>query len=672
MAFQVSPGVQVKEVDLTNVVPAVSSTVGAFAGSFQWGPVDEVVTVSDANGIVESFGEPKDIQSSQEDFFTAESFLKYGSALRLVRINATGLYNANSNNAATKLIKNLGEYENTYEDGSDAASLGAWTARYAGSKGKSLRVSVCATANAYSESAAATVANPASIAYPIDTTDIVVSNHALFSLRDVVTFASHSTRYRVTAITSGSNTLKLARIGTATPGGLVTAVADASAIAREWEFAGLFNKAPGLSAAAKKGGCPDDTVDEMHVVVSDADGSLTGTRFEVLETFGFVSKISDAKGTNGSSNYYRDVIKEQSNWIYWTGHNTGTHSTASIHVTTAAVVGGSTFDSAASVPLVNILTQGSDGEHSTAGQKVQAYKDHFADADSVDVSFLITGSTRTYLGAGTTQDTITDHNSIVNELIAICEGRKDCMVVASPRRTSCVYKTESSATTDIKADFASCTSSSYAVFDSSWTYQYDRFNDKYIWVPGNAHTSGIMVRSDLLRDPWFSPAGFSRGQYLGISKLAYNPSLASRDDLYRLRINPIVTFAGQGTILFGDKTAMSSPSAFDRINVRRLFIVLEKAIAIAAKSQLFEFNDAFTRAQFRAAVEPFLRDVKNRRGLIDFSVICDESNNTDTVIDRNEFVCSIFVKPARSINFITLNFVAARSGVEFEEIYSAV
>jgi Phage tail sheath protein FI len=201
---------------------------------------------------------------------------------------------------------------------------------------------------------------------------------------------------------------------------------------------------------------------------------------------------------------------------------------------------------------------------------------------------------------------------------------------------------------------------------------YDRFNDKYCWVPGNGHTTGIMVRSDLLRDPWFSHAGFSRGQYLGITKLAYNPKKASRDDLYRQRVNPIVTFAGQGTVLFGDKTALSSPSAFDRINVRRLFIVLEKAIAIAAKSQLFEFNDAFTRAQFRAAVEPFLRDVKNRRGLTDFSVVCDESNNTDSVIDRNEFVCSIFVKPARSINFITLNFVAARSGVDFEEIYSAV
>ena len=247
------------------------------------------------------------------------------------------------------------------------------------------------------------------------------------------------------------------------------------------------------------------------------------------------------------------------------------------------------------------------------------------------------------------------------------------MVVASPRRASLVNVTsESTQSSNVEADFASVTSSSYAVFDSGWVYMYDRYNDKYCWVPGNGHTAGIMVRSDLLQDPWYSPAGFSRGQYLGITKLAFNPKKQFRDDLYRKRINPIVTFPGQGTVLFGDKTGLSSPSAFDRINVRRLFIVLEKAIAVAAKSQLFEFNDAFTRAQFRSAVEPFLRDVRNRRGLIDFSVVCDESNNTDSVIDRNEFVCSIFVKPNRSINFITLNFVASRSGVEFEELYGAV
>ena len=325
------------------------------------------------------------------------------------------------------------------------------------------------------------------------------------------------------------------------------------------------------------------------------------------------------------------------------------------------------------LPLNSSLSGGSDGRSPTAGQKYGAWDTHFADGDTVDISFLICGSTRTDNGSGVDQDILADHNTIVNQGILLAESRKDCMFICSPRKASIVdVSSESTQVANVKADFANVTSSSYAVLDSGWVYQYDRYNDRFCWVPGNGHTAGIMARSDLLRDPWFSPAGFSRGQYLGITKLAFNPSQGSRDDLYQARINPIVTFPGQGTVLFGDKTALSTPSAFDRINVRRLFIVLEKAIAAAAQAQLFEFNDAFTRAQFRSAVEPFLRDVKNRRGLVDFSVLCDETNNTDTVIDRNEFVCSIFVKPARSINFITLNFVAARSGVEFEEIYGAV
>ena len=281
--------------------------------------------------------------------------------------------------------------------------------------------------------------------------------------------------------------------------------------------------------------------------------------------------------------------------------------------------------------------------------------------------------TRTDDSSGADQDIPADWTTQVNHAILLAEKRQDWMVVARPRRTLVVgVSSESTQTTNVLADCNTATSSSFAVLDSNWVYQYDRFNDKYCWIPANGHTAGIMARSDLMRDAWVSPAGFSRGQYLGITKIAYNPKQASRDDLYRARVNPVVTFPGQGTILFGDKTALTSPSAFDRINVRRLFIVLEKAISTAAQAQLFEYNDAFTRAQFRAAIEPFLRDVKNRRGLIDFSVVCDETNNTDSVMDRNEFVCSIFVKPARSINYITLNFVAARSGVQFEEIYSAV
>jgi phage tail sheath protein FI len=319
------------------------------------------------------------------------------------------------------------------------------------------------------------------------------------------------------------------------------------------------------------------------------------------------------------------------------------------------------------------LSGGANGRSKVAGDFESAMDKFFADSETESIDFILVGSTRTDNGSGTDQDLVTDHNTIANKAIQIAEARKDCLAVISPRHASIVHESsESTQLTNVKADYASVTSSSYAVLDSGWIYQYDRYNDKFVWVPGNGHTAGLMARSDLLQDPWYSPAGFSRGQYLGITKLAFNPKKASRDELYRARINPIVTFPGQGTVLFGDKTALTVPSAFDRINVRRLFIVLERAVALAAKAQLFEFNDAFTRAQFRSAVEPFLRDVKNRRGLVDFSVVCDETNNTDSVIDRNEFVCSIFIKPAKSINFITLNFVASRSGVEFEELYGAV
>lgn len=658
MAFQVSPGVQVKEVDLTNVVPAVSSTVGGYAGSFQWGPVDEVVTVSDSNGLIESFFTPANTDAGAEDFYTAESFLKYGSSLRVVRINTTGMNNANASNA-TSLLKNSTDYASTFESGGQNGTVGSWIARCPGALGNNLDVSVCGSSDAYFKGSASLVNDTNN--YAIGDTVITVDSGAAFLVRDIITFSGHDTKYRITAI--NTNAITIESIGQPTAGGLTSAVADDTAIDRYWEHYALFDKAPGSSAAAVNGGI---TNDELHVVVTDRTGVITGTPHTVLETFGFVSKCSDAKDTSGQLNYYRNVIANKSDWIYWSGHG-NTHAAAGTHYTIADIAGGSAFP-AQVLPVKSPLSNGADGNLPTAGQKTAAYTDNFGDADSIDISFMIVGSTRTQ-GA----DSVTDHNTIVNQLILDCETRKDCMVVASPRRTSVVdVSSESLQTTNVLADYSSVTSSSYAVLDSGWVYMYDRFNDKYCWVPGNGHTTGIMVRSDLLRDPWFSPAGFSRGQYLGITKLAYNPKKASRDDLYRQRVNPIVTFAGQGTVLFGDKTALSSPSAFDRINVRRLFIVLEKAIAIAAKSQLFEFNDAFTRAQFRAAVEPFLRDVKNRRGLTDFSVVCDESNNTDSVIDRNEFVCSIFVKPARSINFITLNFVAARSGVDFEEIYSAV
>ena len=398
---------------------------------------------------------------------------------------------------------------------------------------------------------------------------------------------------------------------------------------------------------------------------------FTGTPNTVLESFGFLSLASDSKDAQGASNYYKNVLETQSEYVYWSGHSTAMLASAG-ETRTIAQSSGTPF-LRPSLHENTSLSGGADGRLSTAGQKHGAWTTHFGDAELIDISFLLVGSSRTDDGSGAEQDLLVDWTTLTNQAILLCEARKDCMAIVSPRRADVVnVSSESTQSSNVITTCNTASSSSYAVLDSTWVYQYDRFNDRYVWIPASSHTAGIMARSDLQRDAWVSPAGFSRGQYLGITKLALNPKQASRDDLYRARVNPVATFPGQGTILFGDKTALSTPSAFDRINVRRLFIVLEKAIATAAKAQLFEYNDSFTRAQFRSAVEPFLRDVKNRRGLTDFSVICDETNNTDSVIDRNEFVCSIFVKPAKSINYITLNFVAARSGVVFKEVYSAV
>jgi len=668
MAFQVSPGVEIKEVDLTNIVPAFSSTRGAFAGNFRWGPVDEVVLVSSQKELVDEFGEPADSNASAEDFYSAAGFLQYGSSLAVVRIPVTGLYSSNASGASTTLLKNDSVYVESYRDGSQAGTVGVWISKYAGALGNSLKVSLCSSGNGYSEDAVTTTAGDNAVGATTISSVTDADTHLIVG--DIITFGSDTTNeYKITAVTSSSITIEALNQPANT--GLVVAV-DGSSVAvginRKWEFYNLFDRAPGTSAQATAEGSAND---QVHVVVLDEDGLISGVKDTVLETFGFMSLASDAKNINGDSNYYRDVIYRESEYIYWSGHNSTLISSSTTHRTFNDSLSNSFGQ--LELPLNVSLTGGANGNSPTAGEKYGAWQDHFEDPETQDISFLVVGSSRTDNGSGTDQDTLADWTSLVNQGVLVAEKRKDCMVIASPRRASVVnVSSESTQLSNVLADANTASSSSYAVIDSGWLYVYDRYNDRYVWVPGNGHTAGIMARSDLLQDPWYSPAGFSRGQYLGVTKLAFNPKKASRDDLYRARVNPIVTFPGQGTVLFGDKTALNEPSAFDRINVRRLFIVLERAISRAAKSQLFEFNDAFTRAQFRAAVEPFLRDVQNRRGIFDFSVVCDESNNTDSVIDRNEFVCSIFVKPAKSINFITLNFVAGRSGVEFEELYGAV
>ena len=393
----------------------------------------------------------------------------------------------------------------------------------------------------------------------------------------------------------------------------------------------------------------------MHIVVIDEDGGITGTAGEILETFAGVSQASDAKDSSGNSNYYPDVIYRESKYIYWIDHI----STLSDGVNKT----GTTFDNTVGDAFVvssTSLSGGTDDYVATNAEIATAYE-KFNDAENVDLSLLLCGPSQT--GADATGDTK------ATAVMDIANDRKDCVAFISPARADVVGVANAITQTQNVVSFADgLPSTSYAVIDSGYKYMYDRYNDVYRFVPLNGDTAGACARTDSIADAWFSPGGFTRGQIRGAVKLAFNPTKTQRDELYRARVNPVATFPGQGTVLFGDKTGLTAPSAFDRINVRRLFITLEKAISTASKFQLFEFNDEFTRANFRNIVEPFLREVQGRRGITDFLVVCDETNNTGEVIDRNEFIAEIFVKPARSINFITLQFIATRTGVSFDEV----
>ena len=639
MAFQVSPGVLVQERDLTRIIPAVSTSIGAFAGEFRKGPLDEIVSISSENDLVATFGEPD--SSNFEDFFSAANFLQYSNSLRVVRASQTNLVNASTSGSGIQ-IKNTTHYQDNYADGSGV--VGTFAARTAGAHGNSLLVSTCPSATAYEEEGVTTV-NDASTA--VGDTTVVTTDGAQFVVGDIVSFSTTAAtndyddghQYRITGISTHTLTIVQKESGS---GGLQTTVTNGGNIRRRWRYYDSVGGAPGTSAYASE---RSGSGDEIHVVVADEDGTITGVPGSVLETYEKLSKAADAKSPQGDNNYYSDVLYTKSQYIYWMDHNTAGTNWGS----NAA---GTTF-TAVAVPSLESLSGGADGSTVTSGQKKTAYE-KFQDAETVDVGLIIAGS-----GDGT-------H---IDNLVTIAENRKDAVVFASPERADVVNVSNSNTQKDnVIAFFNSRNSSSYAVFDSGYKYMYDRYSDVYRFVPLNGDMAGLAARTDLVADSWFSPAGFNRGNVRGVVKLAFNPSKSQRDELYMKRVNPVCTFPGQGTVLFGDKTALSSPSAFDRINVRRLFITLEKAISTASKFQLFEFNDEFTRANFRAIVEPFLREVQGRRGITDFLVVCDNTNNTGDVVDRNEFVAEIFVKPNRSINFIKLQFVATRTGVAFEEV----
>lgn len=560
MAFQISPGVQVSEVDLTTVIPSVLTTAGAFVGTFKWGPADKVKLIDNEINLVKTFGKPD--TTSAVSFFTAANFLAYGNNLSLVRAVGSAAMNASANTAV--LIKNEDIFQAAYLNTNNADTYGGFVARYPGALGNAIKVSVCANSATYST----------------------------------------------------------------------------------WTYKSYFPSAPGTSDFASSVG---GTNDEMHIIVIDDTGEISGSAGSVLETFSFVSKASDA-AVNGQSNYYKQVIFDQSSFVFATSPVD--------YSTTNATWDQTAANTSFATPATNItlsLTGGVDSSPSAAN--VQSGFDLFSNKDSTDISLVLTGDSSV-----ATQQYVIDN---------IANSRKDCVAFVSPRYSDVVNQAGSE-TTNIQSWLTSLgRSSSYVVADSGWKYQFDKYNNVYRWIPLNADIAGLCVFTDSIRDPWFSPAGLSRGAIKNSIKLAWNPSKTFRDTLYAAGVNPVVSFPGQGTVLFGDKTLQSKPSAFDRINVRRLFITLEKAISQAAQFSLFELNDEFTRAQFVSLITPFLRDVQGRRGIVDFKVVCDTTNNTPQVIDGNQFVGDIYIKPARSINYIQLNFVAVATGVEFNTIVGA-
>jgi len=431
---------------------------------------------------------------------------------------------------------------------------------------------------------------------------------------------------------------------------LKVSMADAATYSG-WQYEDEFDAPPGTSEGAAVIGGSND---EMHIIIIDQKGYISGVENSVLEKYAFVSKASDNKKTDGTNNYYRDVINGRSEWLWWMDHTDQVVGGVE-NSNWGDVMAGTTFVSM-SAPLTQSLSGGVDDAVYSDAQRMEAYA-LFANAEQYDVNLIMAGAANTNVA-----------NYIIDN---VALKRLDAVTFISPQDSDTgevIIGDSSTETQKIVAYRDALTSNSYSVMDSGYKYQYDRYNDVYRWVPLNGDIAGLCARTDYTNDPWWSPGGLNRGQIKNVVRLSMNPNQTNRDTLYRNSVNPVVTFPGQGTVLFGDKTLLAKPSAFDRINVRRLFIVLEKSIATAAKYQLFEFNDAFTRGQFKNLIEPFLRDVQGRRGITDFLVKCDESNNTGEVIDRNEFVADIFVKPTRSINFITLNFVAARSSIAFSEI----
>lgn len=767
MPFQLSAGVNITEIDLTTIVPAVSTAVGAIAGVFRWGPVGQRLLVDRETILAARFGTPSNLNA--ETWFTAANFLGYANQLMVVRaanttgatpsadFNAlganstvsnniftlttgttseleTGMYvtqssnstiigsgnnlsitvinstaislsgNTNSNGTVTmyfgraqtaysavalanngfvanlvnQIVKNEEEYAT--KDGTFDADV-MYVAKFPGSMGNSLRVAVCDTANAYQSNvdllANSTWSGSAfAITVGSNTGTISVSNGTATNTSGNSYAAAIAANLVAGDLVSvgnsqiGTQYLKVTSIGAAVSNATVTTLTlsfedpyrlstdySSNTISRHWEFFNVVDVAPGQSQYVQDYGNTAAN-DELHVVVVDENGDFSSAPGTILEVYAGLSRATNAKGIDNTDNYYKTVLNDKSQYIYWANDRSNAASA------NAQMVASSTNYA----PLSINFTLGADGssESDATLAVVAAGYDKFINSEDVDISIVMQGKP---LGGSTSSGgrTVTGYllgNYIIDNIVTI---RKDCVAVISPEKSTVVNNIGNEALSLVSWRNV-LHDSSYAIMDSGYKYQYDRYNDMYRWIPLNGDIAGLCARTDQTNDAWWSPAGFNRGQIKNLVRLAFNPGKAERDTLYKNGINPVVTFPGQGTVLYGDKTIQSKPSAFDRINVRRLFIVLEKAIAVSSKFQLFEFNDEFTRRQFVNIVTPYLREVQGRRGITAFKVVCDESNNTAQVIDSNEFVGDIYIKPARSINFIQLNFVAVPSGVQFSEI----
>ena len=750
---QLSPGVVIQERDLTTVTAPVGLNVGVLVAPFAQGPVEEIIEIGSERSLVQTFGEPNDY--NYEYWYTASQFLSYGGVLKTIRVSDPLLKNA-VNTGTSVLIKNLQDYETTYENNN--SNTWEWAARYAGLLGNSIgvfvtdagpdQILVCPAPSSGNEhefvaDEAVTAASGAagkvykySLKLTVDTVvgtftpgtsttiDIGGSNETV----NVVAWDAGNKILEIElpaggvtgiideddVITQGTNTAAVAangierRLYVGLDSGSIKfaandVVADTnstnvtvSSVRNEYaerEYlpgSKWINVAgrPGTSLYANNVG---GTNDELHILVVDIDGEITGNPGTVLERFVGVSKASDAKSTVGEVNYYKTVIKQRSEYLWWGSHETaafaGTAGNAaagdwgasainrrfnllrSADGTTSYPAGSTTVGSKNNATFYYRLGQStsagatysiSGGTYGVSNTLIGESYDLISDPESQTIDFILSGP-----AGGDDASAIAKVTVITN----ILESRKDCLGFFSPKRSDVIGITSGDIIVRNMVNyFDQLPSTNYAVFDSGYKYIYDKYSDVYRYVPCNGDMAGLVLNTANVAEPWFSPAGFARGVLRNAVKVAFSPNKTQRDTLYAARINPIVSFPGQGVVLFGDKTAQGFASAFDRINVRRLFLVIERVIGTAAKTQLFEQNDEAQRTLFTNIVEPYLRDVQGRRGVTDFLVKCDESNNPPDAVDRGEFYAEIFVKPTRTINYITLTFVATRTGVSFAEV----